>query len=88
MTAGRDTRVVPEIDCREMAHQWARLTKIALHEYKQPVRFAGVMTQHRARCGCSLKPKQARQALVRALAVHVGETAPTVPPTLTNIKFR
>ena len=88
VTAGRDTRVVPEIYSREMAHQWARLTKIALRDYRRPVRFAGVMTQHRARCGCSLKPKEARQALVRALAVHVGETAPAVPPTLTNIKFR
>jgi hypothetical protein len=38
VTAGRDTRVVPEIYSREMAHQWARLTKIALHEYT--ARFA------------------------------------------------
>jgi hypothetical protein len=41
------------------------------------------MTQHHARF--SLAPVDAHKALVRALAVHVGDDAPDVPQNLTNI---
>ena len=74
VAAGRTTRVVPEIYTHSMAHQWAKLAKHGMRRYHRPLRFAGVVTQHRARCGCSLKPHEARQALVRALAFHVGKT--------------
>jgi hypothetical protein len=69
-----------------MAHQWARLAKSGMRHHR-PLRFAGVLTQHHARCGCSLKPDEARQALLCALAFHVGRGAPDVPPTLTNIAY-
>jgi hypothetical protein len=82
----RYSRAIPEIYNRAMAHQWARLSREALHRYHRPLRFAGVITQHRARCGCSLKPNQAHRTLVRALAVHLGRSAPDVPLAVTNIK--
>ena len=83
-SAGWNTRVVPEIYNDKMAHQWAWLAKVGQHRYHRQVRFAGVLTQHHARCNC-LRPHEARRALVHALAFHVGKTAPTVPPTLTNL---
>jgi hypothetical protein len=79
----RDSRALPEIYNHAMAHQWAFLAKIASNRYKRPVRFAGVMTQHHARF--SMKPVDAHRALVRALAMHVGNQAPEVPRMLTNI---
>jgi hypothetical protein len=85
VSSGRNTRVVPEIYSRSMAHQWAELAKVAAHRYHRPVRFAGVLTQHHAHCGCSLRPHAAHQALVHALASHIGEAAPDVPLTLTNL---
>ncbi len=82
----RYSRAIPEIYNRAMAHQWARLSREALRRYHRTLRFAGVMTQHRARCGCSLKPIQAHRTLVRALAYHLGRSAPDVPSAVTNIK--
>lgn len=82
-----NTRVVPQIYSHAMAHQWAELARSGLGTYHRPLRFAGVLTQHRARCGCSLEPHDARRALQRALALHVGSAAPVVPPTLTNIVY-
>jgi hypothetical protein len=85
VATGRNTWVVPEIYTEAMAHQWAHFARLTLRRYRRPVQFAGVMTQHHARCGCSLEAHVARRALMRALAIHVGRTAPHVPPTLTNI---
>src|SRR5262249_39549520 len=82
-----NTRVVPQIYSHEMARQWAELARNGLRRYHRALRFAGVTTQHRARCGCSLEPHVARRALERALALHVGRAAPDVPPTLTNIVY-
>ncbi len=79
--------MVPEIYSHSMAHQWAKLAKRGIHRYHRPLRFAGVLTQHHAGCRCSLKPRAARRALVRALSFHVGKTAPVVPPMLTNIAY-
>jgi hypothetical protein len=86
-TAKGDTRVVPQIYSREMARQWAEFARRGLRRHHRPLRFAGVITQHHARCGCSLEPHDARRALERALAQHVGRAAPRVPPTLTNILY-
>jgi hypothetical protein len=82
----RYSRAIPEIYNHAMARQWAHLSHVALRRYHRPIRFAGVITQHRARCGCSLKPAQARRMLVRALVRHLGEAAPDVPLAVTNIK--
>jgi len=86
-TALGNTRVVPQIYNHKMAKQWADLTRTALRRYHRAPRFAGVTTQHHARCGCSLKPHDARRALQRSLALHVGPAAANVPPLLTNIVY-
>jgi len=86
-SARGNTRVVPQIYSRRMAHQWAELARSGLRTYHRPLRFGGVITQHRARCACGLKPHAARRVLQRALALHVGPAAPNVPPTLTSIAF-
>jgi hypothetical protein len=86
-TVKGNTRVVPQIYSHEMARQWAELARSGLRRYHRALRFAGVITQHRARCGCSLEPHDARRVLQRALALHVGRAAPDVPPTLTNIVY-
>jgi hypothetical protein len=86
-TAKGNTRVVPEIYNHKMARQWAELARTGLRRYRRAPRFAGVLTQHHARCGCSLEPHDARRALQRALALHVGAAAPHVPPLLTNIVY-
>ena len=71
-SARGNTRVVPQIYSHAMAHQWADLARSGLRTYHRPLRFAGVLTQHRTRCACSLEPHDARRALQRALALHVG----------------
>jgi hypothetical protein len=48
------------------------------------MKFAGVMTTHTSR-NHGMKPRDAHQMLVRALASRVGEAAPDVPASLTNI---
>ena len=87
VSAKGNTRVVPQIYSRAMAHQWAELARSGLRTFHRPLRFGGVITQHRARCACGLKPHAARRVLQRALALRVGASAPDVPPTLTNIVF-
>src|SRR5581483_2400258 len=61
------SRMIPEIYYPSMAEQWAKMSRIAVREFGRPVRFAGLMTQHKARCGCGFRPKEAHQALVLAL---------------------
>jgi hypothetical protein len=78
-------RAIPEIYNHAMAKQWAELAHIAHRTYKRPVKFAGVMTQHRAGTGW-MKPHDAHRTLVRELATSVGSQAPEVPATLTNIR--
>jgi hypothetical protein len=77
-------RVIPEIYNHAMAQQWADLAHIAKKRYHRPVKFAGVMTTHTSR-NRGMKPRDAHKILVRALASTVGDTAPDVPATLTNI---
>ena len=76
-------RAIPEIYNHAMARQWAELAHIARKTYKRPVKFAGVMTQHKAGTGW-MKPHDAHRMLIRALA-SVGQSV-DVPPTLTNIR--
>ena len=77
-------RAIPEIYNHAMAQQWADLAHIAKKRYHRPVKFAGVMTTHTAR-NRGMKPRDAHKILVRALASTVGEAAPDVPATMTNI---
>jgi hypothetical protein len=79
-------RMIPEIYYPEMAHQWATMSRIAAERYGKPIRFAGVMTQHKAQCGCGFRPKEAHQALVLALREH-PKTWVRRLPALTNIKW-
>jgi hypothetical protein len=79
-------RMVPEIYYPVMARQWATMSRIAVERYGKPIRFAGVMTQHKAQCGCGFKPKEAHQALVLALREH-PKTWVRRLPALTNIKW-
>jgi hypothetical protein len=44
------------------------------------------MTQHKARCGCGFRPKEAHQALVLALREH-PKTWVRRLPAITNIKW-
>jgi hypothetical protein len=76
---------IPEIYNHAMAQQWAELTHIAKRRYHRPMKFAGVMTT-RTSGNHALKPRDAHQLLVRALASTVGVEAADVPPTLTNIR--
>jgi hypothetical protein len=69
-----------------MAHQWAKLARIARDRFRRKLQFAGVLTQHHLGCACGYLPDQAHEELVRALAIHVGDDAPAVPATLTNIR--
>jgi hypothetical protein len=79
----KDVRAIPEIYNNAMARQWAELAHIARKTYKRPVKFAGVMTQHRAGTGW-LKPHDAHKSLVRELA-SIGQTS-DIPTSLTNIR--
>jgi hypothetical protein len=65
----RYARAVPEIYNGEMARQWAELSRLSVEHYGKPLKFAGVMTQHKKRCrGCGFTPAQAHKALVHELA--------------------
>jgi hypothetical protein len=79
-------RALPEIYYGAMARQWARMSRIAVRRFGRPIRFAGLMTQHRQRCGCGFRPKEAHRALVLALRKH-PKTWIRRLPALTNIKW-
>lgn len=79
-------RMIPEIYYPVMARQWATMSRIAAERYGKPIKFAGVMTQHEAQCGCGFRPKEAHQALVLALRKH-PKTWVRRLPALTNIKW-
>lgn len=77
-------RMIPEIYYPSMADQWAEMARIAIERYGRPVRFAGLMTQHKAQCGCGYRPKEAHRALVLALREH-PKTWVRRMPAATNI---
>ena len=86
VTSGmRYAQSIPEIYNHAMAREWAELAHIARRRYHRPLRFAGVMTTHTSR-NHGMKPRDAHRTLVHALALRIGATAPSVPPTLTNIR--
>lgn len=79
-------RALPEIYYPVMARQWARMSRLAVERFGRPIPFAGLMTQHKARCGCGFRPKEAHQALVLALREHPRTWVRRLP-ALTNIKW-
>jgi hypothetical protein len=82
----RYARAIPEIYNRVMAREWAALAQVAHHRYHRPLRFAGVMTEHRAG-NHGVKPRDAHRMLVRELTVQGRGTAPArVPAAYTNIR--
>jgi hypothetical protein len=79
-------RPLPEIYYPFMAAQWARMSRIAVRRYGRPLRFAGLMTQHTARCSCGYRPKDAHRALVLALRAD-KKTWVRRLPAITNIRW-
>jgi hypothetical protein len=79
-------RALPEIYDQTMASEWAAMSRIAARRFGRPLRFAGLMTQHKARCGCGFLPKQAHQALVLALRRDPSTWVRRLP-ALTNIRW-
>jgi hypothetical protein len=81
----RYAQAIPEIYNDAMAREWAELAHIARHRYHRPMRFAGVMTTHTSR-NRGMKPRDARQTLVRELASRIASNPPDVPAAMTNIR--
>ena len=78
-------RAVPEIYNRTMAEQWAELSRQAVNRYGEPIKLAGLMTQHHGRCRrCGYTAAEAHKAFVRALAKH-PKTKVRMLSTATNI---
>ena len=64
-------RAVPEIYNHAMAEQWAELSRLSVHRYGQPIKLAGLMTQHHGHCRiCGYTAAEAHRALVHELAKH------------------
>jgi hypothetical protein len=84
----RYAHMIPEIYFPGMAKQWAEMSRIAVERYGRPVRFAGVMTQHRTvpRCSCGYWPEQAHRYLLNALYEHPKTRVGRLP--ITNIAWR
>src|SRR5579884_2055351 len=72
----REAKVLPEIYSRAMAREWAELATVAQNRYRQPVRFAGVLTQVSPGCRCSLGPSLAHRVLRRELADYGADDTP------------
>ena len=75
----RDARAVPEIYNRAMAKEWADLARETMRRYGQPIKLAGLMTQHWtscSRCGYTARKAKAglQDELVRARVAHVVST--------------
>ena len=85
-----DTResVMRERGCGAGAHRAFGIVILtrSVELYGKPIHFAGVMTQHKARCGCGYRPKEAHRALVFALREH-PKTCVRRLPALANIKW-
>jgi hypothetical protein len=77
-------RIIPQIYYPSMAEQWALMSRIAAERFGRPLRFAGLMTQHKAECGCGYEPKEAHQALVQELRKEPATWVRRLP-AVTNI---
>ena len=77
-------RMIPQIYYSSMAEEWARMSRIAVARFGHPLHFAGLMTQHKANCGCGYEPKDAHRALVLELRKEPGTWVRRLPAA-TNI---
>jgi len=60
----RDARAVPEIYNRAMAKEWAELARETMRRYGQPIKLAGLMTQHWTSCSrCGYTARKAKAVL-------------------------
>lgn len=60
----RDARAVPEIYNRAMAKEWAELARETMRRYGQPIKLAGLMTQHWTSCSrCGYTARKAKSVL-------------------------
>jgi len=82
----RYSRAIPEIYNRAMAREWAELARVVHVRFHSRVRFAGVMTQGKSTCHCSLRGRVAHRVLSSYLRARVGSAAPDLPHVLTNIR--
>jgi hypothetical protein len=65
----KDARAVPEIYNRAMAKEWAELARISMTRYGQPIKLAGLMTQHWTSCSrCGYTARKAKSVLADELA--------------------
>jgi hypothetical protein len=84
----REARAVPEIYNRAMAREWAELARASMARYGQPIKLAGLMTQHWTSCSrCGYTARKAKSVLVGELArVRAGKAVPTRQlASITNI---
>jgi hypothetical protein len=84
----REARAVPEIYNRAMAREWAELARLSMARYGQPIKLAGLMTQHWTSCSrCGYTARKAKSVLVGELArASAGKAVPTRQlASLTNI---
>ena len=64
-------RAVPEIYNQAMAEEWAELSRLSVRRYGEPIKIAGLMTQHHGHCRrCGYTAAQAHRVLKRELAKH------------------
>jgi hypothetical protein len=75
----KDARAVPEIYNRAMAKEWAELAREAMRRYGQPIKLAGLMTQHWTSCSrCGYTARKAKSVLADELArARVSKAVPT-----------
>jgi hypothetical protein len=84
----REARAVPEIYNRAMAREWATLARLSMTRYAEPIKLAGLMTQHWTNCTrCGYTAGKAKSVLVGELArSRAGKAVPTRQlASLTNI---
>jgi hypothetical protein len=84
----REARAVPEIYNRAMAREWAELARLSMAHYGQPIKLAGLMTQHFTSCSrCGYTARKAKSVLVGELArARAGKAVPTRQlASITNI---
>ena len=85
----RDARAVPEIYNRAMAKEWAELARETMRRYGQPIKLAGLMTQHWTSCSrCGYTARKAKAVLQDELVrARVAKAVPTRQlEAVTNIR--
>ncbi len=84
----RDARAVPEIYNRAMAKEWAELARETMRRYGEPIKLAGLMTQHWTSCSrCGYTARKAKSVLKAELAAaRVANVSGRQLEAVTNIR--